>query len=559
MRLPRHQSIAQRIREEHAPPVAPEDEKKAEVASVRIQIPKPLPHQDPIVADDAPYKVLQAGRRGGKTRVDFFCATLGHGSLINDVDGEGKAITRPRHRGILTSNLDVVWICPTYRQANPLWNEEIRPRFADRPHCHVNDSEHEISVEGLGRLFVRTWDNAGSIRGQGKRLVGAIFDEAAHMDTQSIWADIVLPALMDNDGWAIFSSTTNSGLDGNKEQLTPSWFNRLCHELDQGKREKHWRKWYFTAFDNPKIKAHVIEKTIDEILKTKGQRGVDEEIYAKLLEGGTGLAFPTWRKNVHVRDIEDLEGWGCIGTLDWGSTHPGAFYNLLQGPGGQLHLRNELFFNGEPRQEWPVRLPAALVGRKVAVKMLAFFRKHQIIPEYIAADAAMWSITGVGQTLASKFQEGIDEVFADVEQNEWELSPPQLIPAPKGPGSRQTRKELLTEALHWEEDAKRPGHATVEGPPLLAVGTDCPYFALEVAVLPNDLLDSEKAADVNNDCYDSATYGLHALLPEYDGDVARARAHERERSKIDSLSRKEAEQYDQMVRRAQKPRRRRAE
>jgi hypothetical protein len=554
VRLPRHQSIAQRIREQHAPPVSPEQEAAAAaIPNVRIQIAKPLPHQEPVIADPAPYKVLRWGRRTGKTRVDFYCAAMGHGP-IGDHDGTG--VLRPLHRGILSSSLDVAWICPTYRQADPLWNEEIRPRFEGKAHCLVHDTDRFVQVEGLGRLFIRTWDNAASIRGQGANLVGVIFDEAAHMDTASMWVNVVLYALMDNAGWAIFSSTTNADLDGNKEEIPPSFFNRLCAEIQQGVRDaKIWREWYATAHDNPKIQKHVLDATIEEARLTGGERAVQQEVYALLLEAGSGLAFPMWRHSVHVRDVEINEGWGCVGTLDWGSTHPGACYLLLQGPGGQLALRNEVYFNGPPRADWEQKLTARQVGQYVARKLIAFHRKYGLLPDFISADSAMWAITGVGETLAGLFQRGITDVFEGefaAEDNPHGLRAPQLLPAPKGAGSRATRKALLTEALQWTEDKERPGQATAEGWPLLAVGTDCPHFAREIPKLPNDKLDSEKAADEQNDCYDSATYGLHTLVPEFDESTALTRANAKAREKLDNLSRREAQQFDALAQKAER-------
>jgi hypothetical protein len=60
------------------------------------------------------------------------------------------------------------------------------------------------------------------------------------------------------------------------------------------------------------------------------------------------------------------------------------------------------------------------------------------------------------------------------------------------------------------------------------------------------------ATDAEDHAYDSATYGLHQLLPEYDAKVARSRAQDRERSKLDAASRKEAEQFADLERRAAK-------
>ncbi len=505
----------------------------------------------PIIEDPQPRKLLQGGRRGGKSRVALQCATLGHGP-IDRWDGKGTPLRR-LHRGILTHALDVGWICPTYKQADPLWFEEIQPRFKDKPYCTVHETDKWVQVHGLGRLFVRTFDNADTIRGSGKRLTGLILDECAHFDLRTLWLGPLAWALVDNAGWAIFCSTTNSGPDGNPEIPAPSFFNQLIGEYDADKLDHEvWRKYYFTAFDNPKIKADVLQQTIDEAMAMGGQLKVDEEVYARILEPGSGLAFPHWRRAIHLQplDMRDgaVVGYGCIGCLDWGSASPGAFYLLLQGPGGRLHLTEECYFNGPDRADWKGRLNAKEMGAHIAKRIQLFHGRTEVMPEYIAADSAMWAVTGAGATIAHLFQEGLDSVLGDAAV--------QLVPTPKGPGSRATRKELLYEALSWTEDPANPGRVREGGEPLLTATPDCTHFARTIAILANDPADPEKVADGEDHAFDAVTYGLHTMVPEFHGDEARTRAQERDRRKLDELSRHEAEAYDAMVKKAERDARR---
>lgn len=552
MKLPRHQAIAARLREQAAPPFVAATAGDR-TPDVRIQVAAPLPHQVDPLNDPARNKVFRWGRRTGKTRIDVRAALTGHGPLIDAIDRDGHAVRRPMHRGILSPDaLDVAWICPTYKQADPLWLEEVLPRFEGVPHCQIDRTDKWVRVEGMGRLFVRTWENAGTMRGQGANLVGVIFDEAAHMDCRTMWTEFVLYALLDNIGWSIWSSTTNADLDGNPEQIAPSFFNVICREIEQGVRDPaEWKAWYATAHDNPKIDQSALGTVIEEAMRSGGQRRVDQEVYALLLDPGSGLAFPSWRRAVHVRDVDIDEGWGCVGTLDWGSADPGAFYLLLSGPGGQLALRNEVYFNGPPRPDWEARMTAVQVGQYVAHRMAAFERRYRIRPSFISADSAMWAITGVGETIAGKFQEGLESAAYDDGTLVYGRDAPQLVQTPKGPGSRATRKELLTEALSWTEDPAQKGRPTVEGWPLLAVGTDCPHFARIIPVLANDKHDPEKVADKDDHVFDSATYGLHTLVPEYDDAVAQTRAEERARAHLDPLSKTEAAHFEALAKRAQ--------
>jgi len=552
-RLPRFASLrdaVERRKLARLPRVRSDDEDTQRPANegvpdIVIDVAEPLAHQQPILDDSARFKVLPWGRRAGKSRLDFNAAICGHGPLAN-WDGL-DAPMRPQWKGII-HGIDVAWICPTYKQADPLWNEEIRPRFDGKAGIRVNDSERYVEIVGAGRLFVRTEENVGTIRGQGAKLGGIIADEAAHYDFKRMWTEVLRWALMDNIAWAIISSTTNSGHDGNAEQRVPSYFNLLVQDIRNGHRDPTmWREWHATALDNPKISPIEFENTIQEIREEGGGRQVDEEAYALILAPGAGLGFPEWRRALHVRDWQPDVGWGCIGTLDWGHASPGAFYLLHQGPAGRLLVTTEVYFNGPLRPEWPRRMNAKEVGAYVGNKLITFALTHEgMTPEFIAADSAMWAVTGAGDSISTLFQAGLDAAYDEAKlEGRTASQAPQLTPAPKGKGSRATRKLLLHEALAW---LPGEGDPIPESDPLLRVHPECTNLIRTLPILPLSPLGKEDVDTKAEDhAYDSLTYGLHALVPEYDEMAGDAREQARQREKLDGLSRKEAEVYDEMV------------
>src|SRR6266446_6958624 len=212
-----------------------------------LYIPAAKPHQRPILNDPSRRKLWRAGRRTGKSRAALIAATLGHGP----VDANG---VRPL-RGII-AKANGIWVAPDYPQARAIWREEIEPRFAGLDGVDINQAEHRISIRGAGRLELRSAENIDSVRGAA--LDFAILDEAAHFDAAYAMNDVILPALLDRQGWLFVISSPNAGDDGNADKLIPSYFNRLCGELIAGKRPE-WRHWHNRTEDNSTLSRAAID------------------------------------------------------------------------------------------------------------------------------------------------------------------------------------------------------------------------------------------------------------------------------------------------------------
>lgn len=272
-----------------------------------------------MLASPASRKVLRWGRRSGKTRGAFIASLLGHGPT--GPDGV------PMHRGVLHGG-DVVWICPTFSNLSTvLWKEEIVPRMAHLPWVHLNKQDHDVTIPGVGSLLLRSGDREAidNVRGVGKRLFGVIVDEAAHMDTRGALLDVILPALIDNGGWLILMSTTNAGQDGGYDDQgapqTPSYFNQVCTQIDAGQRTPDWAHFYAIAHDNPLMNTKAIDDLIAEY--PPGSPKLDQEVYAKLLETGIGLAFPGVSEATHMVPAFSVPShWYTWAALDWGYHHP---------------------------------------------------------------------------------------------------------------------------------------------------------------------------------------------------------------------------------------------
>ena len=282
-----------------------------------LRLPVPIGKQGEWLEADTPRKVLRVGRRGSKTRFAMIAAIAGHGPATDVPDV-------PQFPGILHGG-DVLWVAVDYPQLTTvLWTEELVPRFGNLSWAHLNQQTHTLTLDGLGKLFLRGADALSGVRGMGKNLRGVIIDEAAHFDLEGALLNEVLPTLLDNRGWLIMMSTTNAGPDGNQAKRVPSFFNLICEGIRSNEpRFEGWKEFYGTAFENPKIDKAGIDELISFYPPDSPQ--MKQEVYAELLKAGVGLALPELCEKHLVERFPIPGHWTRFGAFDWGFNHPWVF------------------------------------------------------------------------------------------------------------------------------------------------------------------------------------------------------------------------------------------
>lgn len=304
-----------------------------------LVLPEPLGKQPEWLESPATRKVLRVGRRGTKTRFAFYASLMGH--------GPGWESDTPAMRGVLSGG-DVVWLAQDYTNLTTvLWREEIEPRMGHLPYVKLNASLHDVNIQGVGSLMLRSANREAidSIRGVGKRLLGVIIDEAAHLDLRGALQDVILPACLDNDAWLIIMSTTNAGPDGGYDDTgapqVPSYFNLICGQIQRGERSAEWAEFTGTAFDNPTLSRRAVDELIAEY--PPGSPKLEQEVYAKLLETGVGLALPGLTEASHmVPAFQPEEHWFQWLAFDWGYHHPWALGRYCTNEDGQVYKRDSL-------------------------------------------------------------------------------------------------------------------------------------------------------------------------------------------------------------------------
>lgn len=294
-----------------------------------LALPTPFEWQQRWLDSPASRKVLPAGRRSGKSRGELVAATAGHGP------GSYGAKQFP---GIL-EGWDVVWFAQDYPNLKTIiWNEEVKPRFANKPFAKINENDMRLEIPSLGsNLYFRSAEAISGVRGIGKKLKGVIIDEAALLDLKDALLAVILPALLDNDGWLIIGSTTNSGLDGNNEKRVPSYFNLIVEAIRAGERSAEWAEFHGTPFDNPNLSVKAINELIAEY--EVGSVQLEEEVFAKCLKGGGGAALTELDRKRHlIAPFKIPAHWRRWGSFDWGFDHPWVFCDFASDEDGNAYL-----------------------------------------------------------------------------------------------------------------------------------------------------------------------------------------------------------------------------
>lgn len=275
-----------------------------------LRLPSPLPHQVTVLNDDHRFVLWRAGRRVGKSRAELIAGTAGRGS-------------KRQFKGMLQGG-SIAWFAPDYKQAQAIWREEIRPRFAGVAGADVSEVEKRVSIPGLGWLQLLSAENIDAARGW--KLDGVLCDEAAYWDLEYGWNAVIRPALADKQGWAFFGSTTNAGLDGNSLKRVPSYFNMLCERAERGEMGPEWSSHHNRTDDNEKIPRAEIAALRAEY--PEGSATAAQELDAEL--GVAGGRYYAVNRDIHLIPRADLPEqlppwWEYWGAFDWGFAHWSTF------------------------------------------------------------------------------------------------------------------------------------------------------------------------------------------------------------------------------------------
>lgn len=210
--------------------------------------------QKEIVRSTARFKIIRAGRRGGK-------------STLNVEDCCFKAVSE--------NNQNILYLSPTYKQSRSIVWEDFRKRLSPIG-AKFNEARLEIQVPtqegGHSTIFIGGFESRENYRGM--KFHHIVFDELdTYRDFFISWQEIFRPALTDTLGTANFIGT-------------PKAESRNLQRLEKvAEVDIDYKSFHFTSYDNP----HVDDSEIDKAKKELDPKTFKQEYLAEYVEDAGAL------------------------------------------------------------------------------------------------------------------------------------------------------------------------------------------------------------------------------------------------------------------------------
>jgi hypothetical protein len=305
------------------------------------------PAQNEIAADLHRFRVLNCGRRFGKTTL-----------AIEEM--KGKAIGKPSR---------ICYIAPTIQQARDIaWQtlkHEMRPVAISIKEAPSLEIRVKTVQGGESTILLRGWEAVDTLRGQAFDFL--VLDEVASMRNFWVgWDEVLSPTLLDRKGEALFIST-------------PKGFNHFydLFHMEQGRVEKgiapnpDFKGFHYTTYDNPFIPIEEIERE---------KRGKPENAFAQEyladFRKSEGLVYKEFDRQQHVY-TEIPQGTTVVETLagvDWGFIHPAAVLTIDIDRTDNLWVKQEFYERGRTDIE--------------VAEYTAALRANRVFPDPESANAA---------------------------------------------------------------------------------------------------------------------------------------------------------------------------
>jgi predicted phage terminase large subunit-like protein len=237
------------------------------------------PKQMEVLQSPARFKVVAAGRRGGKSYLARIMLLIAGMKEKNEL-------------GYNIKDKDVWYIAPTFQQGKDIQWNSLKEMGKD-----VIESAHEntatLRLVNGRRIQIKGSDRPDTLRGVG--VSDVVLDEFAFMKPE-VWDLIIRPTLADVEGNALFIGTP----DGKNH------FYDLWAEAASGAAGPDWEAFHFNSLDNPLLAKAEIEKARQRM----SIEAFKQEFEASFSSAGSGAFKPS---DIQYYDgSEPDEGWTYI-------------------------------------------------------------------------------------------------------------------------------------------------------------------------------------------------------------------------------------------------------
>lgn len=269
-------------------------------------------------------RVVVAGRRFGKT-------SLAAAEAIHEAQrGRGKLIW---------------YIAPTYGMAEDLLWDDLKSLISPKNIAYKNESKLSITLAGYNsKIVLKGADNPDSLRGKGLDFV--IFDEAADIKEET-WTDVIMPALTDKQGSAMFIGTPKGY----------NWFYDLymsCYD------DPDWQNFSFTTAEG----GNVTKEELDKARYMLSKKKFNQEFMASF-ETLSNRVYSAFDRNKNVDPgVVDL-GQDILVGMDFNVNPMSAV--LSNRVTDQLHVFDEIEIENGNTEEMCEEIKHRYPNRKIIV------------------------------------------------------------------------------------------------------------------------------------------------------------------------------------------------
>lgn len=252
--------------------------------------------QEEVIRSKSRYKVLNWGRRSGKT-TEFAYEALGTALTID--------------------NAKITYYAQTFGDARDIaWN--IFLEVFGEAVIKKNETLLEIIVKnlkgGTSKIALKGWEGvvtAGKGRGTENDLI--LLDEVAFCrNFNEYWETVLDPTLLTSKGRAVFGSTPNGF----------NWFYDLCVKAQ---KTEDWYYNHATSYDNPHNSKEWIDKKKLEISEDKFHQE-----YLGDFRKQEGLVYKDFSRDRHITTRQPTKVVKTMVGVDWGWTNPAAVYRIRE-------------------------------------------------------------------------------------------------------------------------------------------------------------------------------------------------------------------------------------
>ena len=265
------------------------------------------PAQAIIARDKHRFKVINCGRRFGKTTL-----------AVEEIKGK-----------IAAGKTKVAYIAPTYQQARDIAWEMLKREFVG---ADFNESRLEIKI-GDRTIVLRGWEAIETLRGQAFDFI--VIDEIAMMrNFWSSWQEVIRPTLTDTQGKVMFVST-------------PKGFNHFYELYNLEAKDKDYRSYHFTSYDNPYLPREELDKAKQELTE---DRFAQE--YLADFRKTEGLVYKEFDRQKHLfTDREGIAATSYFAGVDFGFTNPAAIISIKKDRDNKYHVVQEFYRTNKTDEE----------------------------------------------------------------------------------------------------------------------------------------------------------------------------------------------------------------